>query len=255
MSGVFNWTGFDYRGEPTPFKWPCISSHFGCIDTCGFPKDDFYYYQSVWTDKPMVHLLPHWNWSGKEGQPIDVWCYSNCKEVELFLNDKSLGKKTMEPNGHLEWPVNYAPGTLSAKGYDGEEIVAETKIETTGAPAAVQLTPDRASINADGEDLSIITVSVADAQGRVVPTAGNLVHFELSGPGKIIGVGNGDPSCHEPDICAGNWQRSAFNGLAQIIVQSTKQAGELKVTATADGLTPAMLTISAQPCTPRPSVP
>ena len=255
MSGVFNWTGFDYRGEPTPFKWPSIGSYFGCIDTCGFPKDDFYYYQSVWTDKLMVHLLPHWNWPGKEGQPIDVWCYSNCKEVELFLNGKSLGKKAMPVNGHLEWQVKYEPGTLSAKGFIGGKLAAEMEEETSGAPAAVRLMPNRSAIHADGEDASLVTVSVVDAKGSMVPTADNLVHFELSGPGKIIGVGNGDPTCHEPDVCVGNWQRSVCNGLAQVIVQSTKEAGEIKLTATTDGLTATTATISVQPCTPKPSVP
>ena len=247
MSGVFNWTGFDYRGEPTPFKWPCIASHFGCIDLCGFPKDDFYYYQSVWTDQPMVHLLPHWNWPGKEGKPIDVWCYSNCKEVELFLNGKSLGKKTMEPKGHLEWPVNYEAGTLNAKGFDANgKLIAETKVETTGAPAAIQLAPDRTTISADGEDCSIVDVSVVDAQGRVVPTADNTVHFELSGPGKIIGIGNGDPSCHEADKCDGDWQRSAFNGYAQVIVQSMQNAGEIQISATSSGLKPVLQNIRSQ---------
>ncbi len=145
LSGGFIWTGFDYRGEPTPYGWPCINSHFGVMDTCGFPKDLFYYYQSWWTDKPVLHLLPHWNWSasaessgatapkrseggpGKEGQPIDVWCFSNCQEVELFLNGQSLGRKTMKRNSHLQWPVKYEPGTLSAKGYSDGKLVAETK--------------------------------------------------------------------------------------------------------------------------------
>ncbi len=199
-SGSFVWTGFDYRGEASPFKWPNISSEFGILDVCGFPKDVYYYYQSWWTDKPVLHLMPHWNWPGKEGQAIDVRVFSNCEEVELFFNGQSLGKKTMPKNSHLQWTVKYAPGTLSAKGYTGGKIIMEEKVETTGAPAVVQLTPDRATINADGKDVSVFTVSVADAQGRIVPVANNLVHFELSGPGKIIGVGNGDPACHEPDV-------------------------------------------------------
>ncbi|HTV39348.1 MAG TPA: beta-galactosidase GalA [Candidatus Sulfotelmatobacter sp.] len=258
LSGGFYWTGFDYRGEPTPFKWPCINSHFGILDTCGFPKDNFYYYQSVWTDKPVLHLLPHWNWPGKEGQNIDVWCYANCPEVELFLNGQSLGRKTMPRNQHLEWEVPYAPGTLSAKGYDSSgEVVSSTEEDTTGAPAAVELEPDRSTINADGEDLSIITVSVHDQPGRVVPTASNLVHFAIQGPGKIIGVGNGDPSCHEPDQypTQSGWQRSVFNGLAQIIVQSSKIDGTIALTATADGLQPTTIYIQSQACQPRPCVP
>ena len=201
-SGSFVWTGFDYRGEASPFQWPNISSEFGILDTCGFPKDVFYYYQSWWTDKPVLHLLPHWNWPGREGQGVEVRCYSNCKTVELFLNGQSLGRQMMPKNSHLTWMVKYQPGVLSAKGYnEAGQTIAETKVETTGVPAAVQLTPDRPSINADGADLSAVTVSITDAQGRLVPDANRLVHFEISGPGKIIGVGNGDPICHEPDIC------------------------------------------------------
>jgi beta-galactosidase len=199
LSGGFVWTGFDYRGEPTPYKWPCINSHFGILDTCGFPKDNFYYYQSWWTTNIVLHLLPHWNWPGKEGQEIDVRALSNCQEVELLLNGQSLGRQTIKKDSELKWKVKYVPGVLSAKGYNDGKLAAETKVETTGEPAAIQLEADRATINADGRDVSIITVAVRDAQNRIVTVATNLVHFELSGPGKILGVGNGDPSCHEPD--------------------------------------------------------
>ena len=200
LSGGFVWTGFDYRGEPTPYAWPCINSHFGLLDMCGFPKDNFYYYLAWWTDAPVLHLLPHWNWAGREGGEIDVRALSNCDEVELFLNGHSLGRQAMPRNSELKWKVSYAPGVLSAQGYRGGKLVAETKVETTGEPAAVQLTPDRAAINADGEDVSIVTVAVTDDHGRVVPVAGHNISFELTGPGRIIGVGNGDPSCHEPDV-------------------------------------------------------
>jgi beta-galactosidase len=398
LSGGFAWTGFDYRGEPTPYSWPCINSHFGIVDTCGFPKDNFYYYQAWWTTNPVLHLLPHWNWQGKEGQEIRVDAFSNCKEVELFLNGESLGKKHMTPQSKLTWQVKYEPGTLSAKGYDGK-VVAETKVETTGDSAKVRLAPDRASIQADGEDVSAIAVSITDGQNRTVPTANKLVHFELSGPGKIIGVGNGDPSCHEPDVyltepalhsgtmnhwwfrsvsgkeeprevaekfsdtrwdmvdvsrgaegveagkavvyrahlfasesdlaltnvalrfgslkgdssiyvngkltaesheaastptfnvrkrlhagvntiavlikadatgggmsggvmveieqvpVVASWSRSTFNGLAQVLVQSTQEAGKIQLTASADGLAPATLSVETKPCTPRAAVP
>lgn len=199
-SGGFDWTGFDYRGEPTPYQWPCISSHFGILDTCGFPKDNFWYYQSWWTTNIVLHLLPHWNWPGREGQEISVRALSNCQEVELFLNGQSLGRQKMKKYSELKWMVKYEPGTLSAKGYNDGKLVAETKVETTGEPAAIELAPDRSTINADGEDVSAVAVSVTDAQGRVVPVASNLIHFALSGPGRIIGVGNGDPTCHEPDV-------------------------------------------------------
>jgi beta-galactosidase len=199
LSGGFVWTGFDYRGEPSPYGWPCVSSQFGILDTCGFAKDNFYYYKAWWDDAPMVHVLPHWNWHGREGQDIDARCFSNCQEVELFLNGHSLGRKAMPRESHLRWAVKYTPGTLLARGYNGGKVVAEDKVETTGAPAAIQLTPDRSTLVAGDEDTAVITVAVLDAEGRTVPVAENTVHFELTGPGAIIGVGNGQPSCLEPD--------------------------------------------------------
>ncbi|OIQ91742.1 beta-galactosidase BoGH2A precursor [mine drainage metagenome] len=200
LSGAFVWTGFDYRGEPTPYWWPSISSHFGILDTCGFRKDVAYYYQSWWTKKPVLHLLPHWNWPGMEGKTIPVDVYSNCRQVELFLNGASLGRKVMEPNSILSWNVTYEPGTLSARGYDAAgKLIASTSEETTGPAVAIRLTPDRLAIKADGEDVAVYTVSTVDAQGRRVPTADNAIHFALSGKGQILGVGNGDPDSHEPD--------------------------------------------------------
>jgi beta-galactosidase len=199
VSGLFFWTGFDYRGEANPFGWPQVCAQSGIIDLCGFPKDSYYYLKSVWMDEPVLHILPHWNWTGKEGKQVNVWAYSNCEEVELFLNDKSLGRKPMPKLSHILWDVNYEPGTLLAKGYKaGKEIITD-KVETTGEPAAIRLIADRASIKADGEDISVITVQVEDDKGRVVPDAGNEVSFTLEGAGKILGVGNGDPASHEPD--------------------------------------------------------
>jgi beta-galactosidase len=257
LAGMCIWTGFDYRGEPTPFGWPAISSQFGVLDTCGFPKDGMYYLKSWWTDTPVLHVFPHWNWSGKEGQDIDVWVDSNCDEVELFLNGKSLGRKPMAKNSHLEWKVKYAPGTLLARGYKGGKEVLTDKVETTGQPVAVQLIPDRSSLVADGADVAVFTVQVADAKGRMVPTADNAINFKLTGPGKIIGVGNGDPSSHEPDTFvptkdnpSPTWSRSLFNGLAQVIVQSTKDAGEITLTATSKGLAPATATLKSLPAKP-----
>jgi beta-galactosidase len=221
LAGMFIWTGFDYRGEPTPFGWPAISSQFGILDTCGFAKDAFYYFKSWWADEGVLHVFPHWNWPGKEGQEISVWAYSNCEEVELFINGQSQGRKTMKKNLHLEWPVKYAPGILLARGYKGGKEILTTKVETTGAPAAIQLTPHRATIKADGEDVSVITVQVNDAQGRLAPTAGNEITLEIAGPGKIIGVGNGDPSCQEPDkfvekvstLPLANWRSKAVESV------------------------------------------
>jgi len=199
VAGLFFWTGFDYRGEANPFGWPQVTYQGGIIDLCGFPKDSYYYLKAWWTDEPALHILPHWNWKGKEGKSVVVWAFGNCDEVELFLNDKSLGKKPMPKLSHIVWDVNYEPGTLLAKGFKaGKEIITE-KVETTGAPAAIRLIPDRASIKANGDDVSVITIQVEDDKGRVVPDAGNEISFKLEGQGKIIGVGNGDPSSHEAD--------------------------------------------------------
>jgi len=406
LSGGFVWTGFDYRGEPTPYSWPNINSHFGILDMCGFPKDNFHYYKAWWTDEVVLHLLPHWTWPGREGHEFRVDALSNCQEVELFLNGTSLGRQAMEPNRKLTWKVNYAPGTLSATGFDATgKIIAETKVETTGETTTLRLTPDRTTIHADGEDVAMFTVAAFDAQGRLVPVAQDRILFDLEGPGRIIGVGNGDPSCHEPDtfvadipvrnvalnewrwkvvsqaaggdvlpeyaigfndsawntlkgqghaeqatihaddtraiyrarltltqddlsgpgvqiqfagcddegwyfvngdyvgethewnakpafditrflrvgdnvvavLCNNGgplgglnpnvtvdialkpkpvqWSRSLFNGLAQVIVQSTCDAGELRLTATADGLEPATATVKTKPGAPRPSAP
>jgi beta-galactosidase len=251
LAGGFVWTGFDYRGEPTPYRWPCINSHFGLMDTCGFPKDNFYYYQAWWGDEPVLHLFPHWNWAGREGQEIDVWVYCNLDRVELFLNGKSLGAQNVEPNGHLSWKVPYQPGTLEARasGKGGKSLTA--KHETTGAAARIVLAPDRSEIDADGEDVSVVEVSVVDAQGRVVPVAGDLVAFEVSGSGRLIGVGNGDPSDHTSDK---GTVRRAFNGRCVAIVQASKSAGELRVVARSNGLESATATITCEAVTPRPSV-
>ncbi|HKW89850.1 MAG TPA: beta-galactosidase GalA [Candidatus Acidoferrales bacterium] len=250
VSGAFVWTGFDYRGEPTPYGWPCISSHFGIMDTCGFPKDLFYYYQSWWTQKPVLHVFPHWNWAGKEGQEISVWVFSNCEEVELLLNGQRLGRQPMKKFSHVEWKVAYAPGALVARGFTSGKQIAESKRETTGAPAEIRLIPDRSEIGANGEDVCIAAVEILDAQGRLVPVADNKINFAISGPGKIIGVGNGDPSCHEPDKAT---ERSAFNGLAQVIVQAQKQTGPIILSANSPGLAPASLTINSIAATPRPA--
>lgn len=234
--GGFIWTGFDYRGEPTPYQWPNINSHFGVMDVCGFPKNIYYYYQSWWTDLDVLHISPHWNWRGQEGKPVDVWVNSNADDVELFLNGKSLGKKEMPRNGHLQWSVPYAPGKLEAVAMKkGKRLTA--KVETTGAPAEMVVTPYKTTMLADGTDATVINISLIDREGREVPDADNMIRFSIAGDAKIIGVGNGDPSSHEPDKCAeGTWQRSAFNGKCQVIVQSGKTAGLIKFEAEAAGL-------------------
>lgn len=234
--GGFIWTGFDYRGEPTPYRWPNINSHFGVMDVCGFPKNIYYYYQSWWTNKDVLHIAPHWNWQGKTGQPIDVWVNSNADDVELLLNGKTLGKKEMPRNGHLQWTVNYEVGKLEAIAYKkGKKLTA--KVETTGQPFEVVMTPYKTTTLADGKDISVINISVIDKEGREVPDADNMIRFSIKGDGKIIGVGNGDPSSHEPDKCAdGAWQRALFNGKCQVIVQAGTTPDLIKFEATSVGL-------------------
>jgi len=244
VAGSFCWTGFDYRGEPTPYGWPCINSHFGIMDMCGFPKDNFYYYLAWWGKKPLVHILPHWNWQGEEGRDIDVWCYSNCDRVELFLNGKSLGAQAMPKYGHVHWEVPYEPGKLVAKGYDNGRLAATDVVETTGPAAAIKLSPDRTKFEADGENDALVTVSITDSKGRVVPTANNMVTFQVYGPARIEGVGNGDPSCHEPDKAS---RRSAFNGLCMVIVQSKSKPGVIRLTAHSPGLQPATILLRTVP--------
>lgn len=243
--GGFIWTGFDYRGEPTPFAWPNISSHFGVMDICGFPKNLYYYYKSWWSDEDVLHLSPHWNLNVKEGENVKVWVNSNAQRVELFLNGKSLGTKTMKRDSHLEWEVPYKKGTLSAVGYrDGRKITA--KVETTGSPYRVKLSPSKMIVNADGRDAVVVNVSVLDKKGREVPDADNLIRLSVSGAdGRIIGCGNGDPSSHEPDKCEdGKWQRKLFNGKCQFIIQAGSVSGKMMVTAGADGLKEGMILLS-----------
>lgn len=234
--GGFIWTGFDYRGEPTPYKWPNINSHFGIMDVCGFPKNIYYYYKSWWTDTDVLHISPHWNWPEKIGQPIEVWVNSNADDVELFLNGKSLGKKVMPRNGHLQWKVNYQPGTLQAIAHKkGKELM--TKVETTKKADQIVLTPDNEIVKADGKDGTVVNVSFLDIEYKEVPDANNSIQFTISGDAKIIGVGNGDPSSHELDKCTeGMWQRSAFNGKCQVIIQAGKTPGKIILEAKSNGL-------------------
>lgn len=251
LAGAFIWTGFDYRGEPQPMEWPCISSHFGVLDTCGYPKDSHFYYQAWWSERPILHVFPHWNWGGREGQEIDVWAYGNSEAVELFLNGESLGRKAMPRNGHVEWKVSYLPGVLSARGYRGGLVEVSVERETTGSPAALRLLPDRSTIRGDGEDVSMVRVEVIDDAGRVVPIASNRVEFSVSGAGRLLGVGNGDPSCHESDKAP---RRSAFNGLCMAIVQTDVAAGEIVILAEAEGLKPGRAVLEVLAGTPRPGL-
>jgi beta-galactosidase len=256
-AGGFAWTGFDYRGEPTPYGWPSINSQFGIVDMCGFPKDYFYYYKAWWGKEPSLHLFPHWNWHGREGDEIPVWVYSNLEEVEMLVNGKSLGSQKVPHLGHVEWKVKYEPGAIEARGSKDGKVVLTEKRETTGPTVSIRLTADRTEISADGEDVAILKVEALDGEGRPVPTANNKIGFKVSGAGALIGVGNGDPNCQESDK---EPKRSLFNGLAQVIVQSTKRPGEIHIEAVKEGwegpeLMPAKLVIRTKQVELRPSVP
>ncbi len=233
LSGMFIWTGFDYLGEPTPYSWPSRSSYFGIIDLAGFPKDIYYMYQSEWTNKPVLHIFPHWNW--EPGKTVDVWAfYNNADEVELFLNGKSVGiKKKIGEDLHVMWRLKYEPGTLKAVSRKDGKVVLTHEIHTAGVPAKIELVADRKNIKADGKDLSFITVRILDKDGNLVPNADNRVDFKINGEGFIASVDNGDEVSHDP--FKANY-RKAFNGLALAIIQSKEKAGNITLTATADGL-------------------
>jgi beta-galactosidase len=263
LAGGFAWTGFDYRGEPTPYSWPSINSQFGIVDMCGFPKDNYFYYKAWWGTQPVLHLFPHWNWDERLGEPIEVWVHSNLDSVELFLNGKSLGSQQVQPLTHLRWMVPYSPGVLEARGSKSGKVEIIAKRETTGTPASIQLTADRTQIDANGEDIAIVRVEVLDSAGRSIPTADNFINFKITGEAALLGVGNGDPNCQESDKQP---QRSLFNGLAQVILQSTAKPGAITLEATtrvnsAQGpptpptLLTASLTIQTSNVQPRPAVP
>ncbi|MFZ5495543.1 MAG: DUF4982 domain-containing protein [Verrucomicrobiota bacterium] len=262
VAGDFAWTGIDYLGES---RWPRKLATAGQLDTCGFKKDSFYFYQSIWTDKPMLHLLPHWNWPARVGKVVPVVAYSNCAAIELFLNGRSLGAKAREfpaqgnagawntypqpeilaTTGDLQfvWDVPYEPGELKAVGYDRHGVAVATGIVRTAGPAAaLELTVDRAGLSADGRDVAHVTVRALDASGVFVPLAGDQVTFELAGPARLIGVDNGDPASHE------SYQgttRKLFNGMALALIQSRPEPGAIQLTARADGMQPAVIRLQS----------
>lgn len=227
LAGLFYWTGFDYHGEPVPTGWPVIVGQFGLFDLCGFPKDGFYYLKAWWGKEPVLHIAPHWNRPGREDEAIPVTVYGNCEEVELFLNGLSLGRQAMPVNGHLEWNVPYAPGTLLAHGYRAGQLVLTAEVATTGPAAALHLTADRLCLQADGADVAVIAVAVHDAQGRRVPTAEDEIHFTLAGPGKIIGVGNGDPSSHAAEQFIESVSTAPIVGLKALAVERLEDRPEV----------------------------
>lgn len=248
-AGCFYWTGFDYRGEANPLSYPATGSEFGILDYCGFPKDETYYLKSWWTNEPTLHILPHWNLQGHEGEKVSVWAYSNCDEVELKVNGKSLGKKQMPKNGHLEWEATYQPGKVVAVGYkNGKKIKTET-IETTGNAAIIVPVADRNTIKADGKDVAVVNIALKDKKGRFVPTACNELTLHIDGNARILGVGNGDPSFKDverPTDDVKNFTVKAFNGYAQVLVQSTPDAGNVELTISSNGLKTAQTKITTK---------
>jgi len=262
VSGDFTWTGIDYLGEA---PWPMRGAPAGALDTCGFPKDSYYFYQSQWTAAPMIHLCPHWNWKGSEGTVIPVTCYTNCDTVELFVNGKSWGVKGYEfprqgmqgtygnypPRArelrttgdlHLSWDVPYQPGTLRAVGIREGKIAVVAEVSTTGEPVALHLSADRERLTADRRDLAHVRIEVRDAQRRIVPEADSEISFSIEGEGRLIGVDNGNPMSHESYQAA---QRRAFHGLCLALVQSTARAGNIRLVASAPGLQPATLLLTS----------
>ena len=249
-AGLFYWTGFDYRGEPNPLSYPAHDSEFGILDYCGFPKDEAYYLKSWWTDEPVLHIFPHWNLQGHEGEEVEVWAYSNCDEVELTVNGKKLGRQPMPRNGHLKWKAVYQPGRVEATGYkNGKRILTKT-IETTKAAAKVILKADRHQIAADGQDMAIVNIELHDQKGRFVPNACPVLTFCLEGDANIIGCGNGDPSYlgsdHPDKQPCHTFSIPAFNGRAQVLIQSGKLPSTVTLKCTADGLKYGLLTITTK---------
>ena len=249
-AGLFYWTGFDYRGEPNPLKYPAHDSEFGILDYCGFPKDEAYYLKAWWTDEPILHIFPHWNLQGHEGEEIDLWAYSNCDEVELIVNGKKLGRQPMPKNGHLKWRAVYQPGRVVAYGYkNGRRIMTQT-IETTKPAYQTMLKADRLEIAADGRDVAVITVEVQDKKGRIVPDACPVLTFTLEGEGRILGAGNGDPMFpgqdHPSDLNCHEFTIPAFNGLAQVLIQSASTPSALVLRCQGDGLKTSSINISTK---------
>ena len=249
-AGLFYWTGFDYRGEPNPLKYPATDSEFGILDYCGFPKDEAFYLKSWWTETPVLHIFPHWNLQGHEGEEVEIWAYSNCDEVELIVNGKNLGCQTMPCNGHLKWKAVYQPGKVVAVGYvNGKRVMTQT-VETTKPAAKTVLKADRQTITADGRDLAVVTIEVQDQKGRIVPDACPKLTFRLEGHGRILGVGNGDPMYlgedHPKEKDCHTFSIPAFNGLAQVLVQSGDEAGTIQLSCDAEGLKSSSLQITTR---------
>ncbi|MDE6114054.1 MAG: DUF4982 domain-containing protein [Muribaculum sp.] len=251
LAGLFYWTGFDYRGEPNPLKFPATGSEFGILDYCGFPKDEAFYLKSWWTDEPVLHILPHWNLHGHEGEPVQIWVYSNMDEVELAVNGKSLGRKTMPRNGHLAWDAVYQPGKVTATGYKNGKKAMTAKVETSGAPAKINAAADRQLIKADNHDVAVVNITLSDSKKRFVPDGCVTLDLTVDGPVRILGVGNGDPAWQDAERPADPMSRTfkvkTFNGMAQVILQAAgNEAATATLAVSSEGLQPATVSIDVR---------
>lgn len=246
MMGTFVWTGFDYRGEPTPYEWPSVSTHFGILDTCGFPKDSYYLYQAFWLDEPVAHIAGGWNWPGKEGQPVTVMTHTNCDEVELYVNGEQRYRQAVELYEQCQWEIPYEPGTLRLEGYrQGKRVAVDEKI-TPGAACALRVETSKPALLGDGRDAVVVNVYAIDAEGRFVETAGQRVSFSLTGSGIILGAGNGNPNSHELDHLM---ERCLFNGCLQLVVGSVGSDGgqtAIELTLQGEGLQPLVQVIPVE---------
>ena len=249
-AGCFFWTGFDYRGEPNPMKFPATGSQFGILDYCGFAKDEAEYLRAWWTDDTVLHILPHWNLAGHEGEEVSVWAYSNCYEVELFCNGKSLGRQTMPRYGHLEWTAVYRPGRLKAVGYKAGRRVCQTVVATAGAPAQIRAAADRTLLAADGADVAVVDITLHDRRGTLVPDANVPLTLSVEGNASILGVGNGNPAMQAAEQPAERQAKvfsvETFNGCAQVILKTTDQPGDITLTVAADGCRTATVTMKSR---------
>lgn len=251
LAGLFYWTGFDYRGEPNPLKFPATGSEFGILDYCGFPKDEAFYLKSWWTDEPVLHILPHWNLNGHEGEPVQIWVYSNMDEVELAVNGKSLGRKTMPRNGHLAWDAVYQPGKVTATGYKNGKKAMTAKVETSGAPAKINAAADRQLIKADNHDVAVVNITLSDSKKRFVPDGCVTLDLAVDGPVRILGVGNGDPAWQDAERPADPMSRTfkvkTFNGMAQVILQAAgNEAATATLAVSSEGLQPATVSVDVR---------
>ena len=251
LAGLFYWTGFDYRGEPNPLKFPATGSEFGILDYCGFPKDEAFYLKSWWTDEPVLHILPHWNLHGHEGEPVQIWVYSNMDEVELAVNGKSLGRKTMPRNGHLAWDAVYQPGKVTATGYKNGKKAMTAKVETSGAPAKINAAADRQLIKADNHDVAVVNITLSDSKKRFVPDGCVTLDLTVDGPVRILGVGNGDPAWQDAERPADPMSRTfkvkTFNGMAQVILQAAgNEAATATLAVSSEGLQPATVSVDVR---------